>query len=40
MKRCHPRARDRTFQPALRDVLFVNIWGGLVLYAVVRAIID
>lgn len=40
MQRRHLRAQNQTFELALRDVLFVNIWLGLLLYGILRAIID
>ena len=40
MKRPYRRAQPQTFDLPLRDLLFVNAWFGLVLYAIFRAIVD
>jgi hypothetical protein len=40
MKRRHARAQPQTFELPLRDILFVNAWLGLVLFAIFRAIVD
>jgi hypothetical protein len=39
MKKHHARAQHTCDLP-LRDILFVNLWFGLVLYAIFRAIVD
>jgi hypothetical protein len=39
MKKHHARAQQR-FDLALGDILFINLWFGLVLYAIFRAIVD
>lgn len=40
MKRDSHRSRPEIFDLPLRDVLFINLWFGLISYAIFRAVFD
>jgi hypothetical protein len=33
------QAANLAFEPPLRDILFINLWTGLMLYAIVQALV-
>jgi hypothetical protein len=33
------QAANRAFEPPLRDILFINLWTGLMLYAIVQTLL-
>ena len=40
MKKSEHRARQQTFELPLSDILFINLWFGLLAYAIFSALID
>lgn len=40
MKKVERSARQQSFEIPLNDILFINLWFGLVAYAIFRALID
>jgi len=40
MKKSERRARQQTFELPLGDILFINLWFGLLAYAIFSALID